>query len=304
MPHSNSAISEKGKFHSRRGETPLTRVRDMFDAVEVRVLQTPACSDAQGLWEFVQATWDDRAEDCGSSLPNTEDLLKELLHSGRLMLIQEILPFLICFNNITRISTHQLVRQRVGVTFSQQCSADSDWRHHDVLIPRSVQHNYDYIYQSICAKMLYAKMVDQGMSIREARYILPQNLHTFLYMYAGTNTVLSIYRKRRCTMISHWEMIVAMEKMRKAIIEAAPYMKEMFDALPAGCWWHKAKDRTNLYIPDAEHDVFEWNKRSFEHGYTPASVACADHDAVPTSYYIGQEEVEEHEWKTAAKKLG
>ena len=277
-------------------------MRDLYDAVGVKVLLTPASTPSSAFWEFINSTWGDGPE----MLPRPPDqleLLNSLTEEGRLWHAQEIMQFMVQFYGITRITTHCLVRQRVGVTFAQHCSAGSDWRHRDVLVPRSIKDRERYIRATIDAKVMYANMVDRGVGIQEARSILPQNLETFLYMYAPISVVADIYRKRICTMISGWEMICLMQRLRRAVVAAAPYTDPMF-SIPCkegACWWSRADPnvRINMFAPDRYHDRGDWNARSFEHSNPPDIVAGANKPSVATQWFIGQEEAEEGAWKEA-----
>lgn len=302
MPHSDHAKIDKGPFRPRHHEVPITRVRDLLEASSVRVLQTPADAPARAMHEFVHAAWADSPETGKLLDMSNEELLDDLLNSGRLWHAQEILSFMISFEGITRLLTHQLVRQRVGVVFSQQCSADSDWRHHDLLVPRSVRPWLkDYVEEALRAKLLYADMVDHDIGIREARHVLPQSLETFLFMYAPASVVTMVYNKRMCTAISPWEMVVLMRKMRDVILEVAPYMERALSPHPCAggrCWWTKARPevRTNLYIPDADHDTGDWHRDSFEHDRTAGQVAGNHLPPILTWYFQGLEEIGEQEW--------
>jgi thymidylate synthase (FAD) len=302
MPKNKDFKVEKGPFRSRRGEEPITRVRDLLEASSVRVLQAPSSMSFDAMWDFVHAAWADEPATPRPIDMSVSELLDDLLNSGRLWHAQEILSFMISFDGITRLLTHQLVRQRVGVVFSQQCSADSDWRHHDLLVPRSIGPYFrQYVEQAIQAKMLYAKMVDHDIGIREARHVLPQNLETFLLMYAPASVVTMVYNKRMCTMISPWEMVVLMRKMRDSILEVAPYMERVLSPRPCiggRCWWTKASPqvRTNLYIPDVDHDVSDWNPASFEHDRTAKQVAGNNEPPILTRYFQGLTEIGEEEW--------
>jgi len=297
------------RYRTRKGETPITRIRDLYDAIEIRVLQVPPENAADAVWEFENATWNDYPLQTGP--PHDADVLSNILKKGALWQAQEILPFMVCINNVTRIETHQLVRQRIGVTFSQQCSSDSDWRHHDVLVPRGMRRLHqtrDFVLAAITQKNVYAQMVDRGISVREARYILPQCLNTFIYVYAPAITLAGMYRKRICPMVHSWEMVVVMQKLRAAIIQAAPYMEELFvnPCKTDRCWYNRAAPecRTNMYFPDEDHaDPAGEFKDDYEMGtVTPEQSGGAHLRPIEEKYFIGLNQVEKEKWETMTRR--
>lgn len=300
-----------GRFRSRKGESPLTRVRDLYEAIEVSVMLTPPDNAAQAIWEFERATWHDRPDQ--TKVPDDLHILDEILSKGALWQAQEILPFMVCINNVTRVETHQLVRQRIGITFSQQCSSDSDWRHHDVLVPRGMARTdavHQFTMAAITQKNVYADLINRGQPVREARYILPHCLATFLYIYAPAITLAGMYRRRICPMVHSWEMVIVMEKLREAIIAAAPYMDQLLvnPCKTGNCWYNKADPdcQTNMYCPDEDHGGEPADARAtYEMGRLDPRGAGGDHLLpLKDKYFIGLTSVEKDKWQTMGRKYG
>ncbi len=285
----------KNPYKKRFNEVPLTIVKDLNDALSVTLIKKPQITGA--LREFVECGSKTRPpvfETAGTSL-------EKLIKSNALWQGLETLNFMFKVTGCSRMLTHQLVRQRIGITFSQQCSDSVDWRHQNIVLPRSVPKYV--VPAAIDMKMLYAKMVDSmNVSCQEARYVLPQCLETFLYIHVNLATLIPMLQKRECTMTQPWETFLWAKLTKAAILKDFPELESAFMSLcvQGKCFYHRAKnDPTSAYLyqPDVEHGSasFTWNPKSYVYPKTHEEMSAAG-KTHPRMYYIGNKKIEVAEY--------
>jgi len=278
-------IQWKNPYRRRFQEAPLTIVKDLYHALRVELIQKPQIIGA--LREFVE---------CGSMnvAPNFTDAgtsLKQLIQDNALWQGLETLHFTFRVTGCSRMLTHQLVRQRIGITFSQQCSDSVDWRHQNIVLPSSVSRNT--VPSILTMKMLYAEQIDSfRVSCQEARYLLPQCLETFIYIHVSLATLIFMIKKRACTMSQPWETYLWAQKTRRVILDQFPMLASLFtsDCSAMRCFYHRAKKNPTsayLYQPDAEHgnQKFKWDVGSYVYSVTHREMSGVDLPIRPSRYY-------------------
>lgn len=311
MPIDMKAEVLKRPFIDRTGEIPLTCVRPLNEAIEVSVIHSPNVNTfGPVLSAFTKACHRCSPPD-PVAIAHGVAPLDEIASGTALWQAMETLRFTLLVRNCSRVFTHQLVRARVGITYSQQCFGDTDMRHADVLLPggMDVAARSLMLDHSIKAKMHYADMLDNNIGLQQARYILPHTLATFIYIDASLNTLAGLYAKRCCTMTQAWETYLFAGRMRWAMIEAASYVEPAFKSPCAtgSCYYHKAKDTpfaiTHFYAPDATHDSFGWHPNSFVYGErTHENVASDGMNLLPKLYFEGERGIDSQQYGNLARR--
>lgn len=287
----------------------------MEQGVGVDILDISVPKDLE---EFVGAC---HRTSVGSTNTETKgkDILSTIGTGKTLWQCGEVITFGIRLSNVSRVFTHQLVRARVGVSFSQQCTGDVDMRHADFLVPncfyrddeRSIREQT--IKHFLDAKMLYVDMLARGFSIQEARYALPAGLAGHINMRICLGSLAELYKKRSCSMTQTWEMVVFADKLKSQIAEKAPWALPLFKSCrhskgQAHCWWHGTKDtpfaNTHLWKPDSDHDRVDclYNIASFVHPKTHKEVSSGP-DA-PDLFYSADTPIDRASWESAARRVG
>ena len=281
------------------GERPRTRFVDWLDAVEVEVRHGPDTRRVlRGMQEMKEASyspdWDLMMERADAAEADGD--------TGVLHLGLEVPSFLFVIRGVSRVMTHQIVRQRIGITYAQKCTGDGDIRHDDVLVPRSFNRPGNegllewYIRFNLDFKEMYAEQVDMNrVSWHSLRYAMPHGLSQYIYLNATLLTLKDIYGKRTCPeQPIEWQTICA--RLKKAMVNAgygvfANALTSNCDS--RSCHWHRRGVNDPLigriYWPDAEHDTGQWNPASFIHGGTAADVQGGP--PFTTREYDGRERV-------------
>lgn len=279
-------------------ETPTTAFVDLESAARVSVLVRPREEDASHYLSFVRTCH--REEPVESESGDCLDRLAAAAGGSTLRQASEILQFYLRIEGVTRSLTHQLVRARIGWTFSETCTGDRDWRHARVLVPRALMRDSgaleSYVSAALEAKRAYASALDSGMPTTVARYSLPHGIETYLHAWTNLSALSSWYAARTCTMTQGWEMVLLAEAVKIAVVSSSPWASPAFSCpCDSGkCWYHSARktalEHVNYYRPDEAHDRFLWNPVSFLYHGTPYEVQSG---AVPfqTRTYRGKERI-------------
>ncbi len=298
MPHKNTIPVRKKPSYVLKGEIPKTKFKDGLTSIKVDLIHWPDESIHLSSYAFQQATWANNPYVPGVNPKKDHKLLSNLniaaFQGNGLPLSLELYDFVFSISGITRIVTHQIVRNRIGATYSQQCSGDKDWRHHDVLVPRSLYKNKplykQFQHNVLTSKKIYADMLDtMDIPILDARRILPHCLETFIYVKFNLVTLISFIQKRDCTQTQEPEMVIVARKMRKVILKRFPFLKKLLEnkCQSGNCFYTKS-DRltgTSMFIPDSIHD-FDYNKKNFIYNKTVFEMVY-DLPPVRTEKYIG-----------------
>lgn len=306
-------------------EVPRTTFEDLEDAKRVTVLSRPEDSPLESYMTFARTCHN--PEPVVSVGGDDWDLVARSAGSGRLLgQDSELYYWTLRLEGLTRVLSHQLVRARIGWTFSETCTGDQDWRHGSFLIPRPWMRNEylleTHIGQMLRSKLLYAADLDgrlgcigddnglfsplaqcdalpdkfaQGATL-DARYGLHPNLKVYVHAKVNLAALRVWYAARSCTMTQAYEMVVLAERVREAVIAASPWAAKSFvrPCDSGQCWWHKNRGlgvmMTNYYKPDAVHDTFDWHPASWLYGRTPQEMNSGP---VPfeTRRYVGADRV-------------
>lgn len=308
MPH-NSKIEVKTKpADVLKGEIPRTQFKDSLEAVKVDLICYPDSRTDLCAYAFQKATWMTEPYLPLKNKKQDRKIVKDLkvyaFEKKGLPLSLELYDFVFCVSGITRIVTHQIVRNRIGATYSQQASGDKDWRHHSALVPRSIYRRKElykeFKKQVLEAKILYANMLDtMEIPVLDARRILPHCLETFIYVKFNLVTLASFIQKRDCVQTQEPEMVIVARKMKEVVLQKFPNLVSLLKNLcKEGKCYYSLFDRqvgTSMFIPDKDHD-FEYNKNNFFYDKTVQEMIY-DLPEVPCEYYIGMDKVRKLEFE-------
>ena len=272
MPINDTLVPKKHPYAIRFGQTGLTKFRNYRSAIKVELLNPePKDQMMKRLYQFVRATWADNPDqNANPTKEQMEDALNAMLSGKSLQLGLEATNLTFKISGINRIDLQQIVRQRIGVVFSVQCSGDRDLRHSEILVDECIaaQPNLlnEYIQVTLAAKESYARMVDSNISIQAARQILPQNSEMFMLMNTNLSTLLFFHQKRIDDGSQTWSMNIIAQQMADRVCEVYPEMSEVFEKNKTKFKFQESasKDRANtfstsLYYP--KNDTYDYHPR-------------------------------------------
>lgn len=306
--HNPELVPKKHPYKMQFGQKPLTHFRDYRKAINIELLEPESEEQMmKRLYRFVRATWEDSPND---NLHPTEQQMKEgldaMLSGKALGLGLEATSLTFVISGITRVDLQQIVRQRVGVTFSVQCTGDRDLRHSPILIEESVAQDPVLLQQVIDSHLLpkktYADLLDSDkVSIQAARMFLPESREMHMYMHTNLSTFLFFYQKRIDDSSQTWQINEVVRKMAEEICKVYPQMKPVFEK--ASTSFKMAKnaeaDRsstfaTALYIPKI--DSYEYHERDYLYNKTKEEFNFTN-TPIPDTYYWGDKRITQEQYE-------
>jgi len=305
MPHNPNLEPKHHAFRVLFGQKPLTKFKDYRKAIKVELLSPePKEAMMKRIYDFVKATWsEDGRESERATKEEMVDAMNQMLSGKALGLGLETINFTFRISGITRVDTHQIVRQRIGVTFSQQCTGDRMMHHNDILTEECIAGSSsinDFIEATLCNKVTYADMIDRGISIQAARTILPHNLETFIFMNTNLMTLMFFHQKRIDDGSQTWQINEIAQQMADVVCEAYPELKEVFEKNKKRFKFQKeaSADRKNLfstglYVP--KDDEFEYHERDFLYAKKKEEMHFTN-TPISTKYFWGLTEVTAEEY--------
>lgn len=302
MPHNKDIAKREKHSDVLQGETPRTTFKDALNSVQVDLIYWPDERINLAAHAFQKATWMHKPYVPGEDKEHDKELMEQVrvkaFKKKGLPLSLELYDFVFCVSGINRVVTHQIVRNRIGATYSQQASGDKDWRHHDALVPRSIyqeEETYSAFKKRVLnAKNLYADMLDsRKVPILDARKVLPHCLSTFIYVKFNLVTLMRFIRKRDCVQTQEPETVMVARRMREVTLEKFPEMEYLLEnRCKKGDCYYLTSDRgvgTSMFVPDKVHD-FPYNKDNFIYDKTVHEMVY-DLPPVPTENYEGYEKL-------------
>ena len=203
---------------------------------------------------------------CYSAL-SIEDLEEKLTRESIIKSIKKIMKlghysvlehatFTFAIEEISRVTSHQLVRHRLA-SFSQQSQryVKINKKGFTSIIPKSIEKNEKLakIFLDTIKKLgeIYQLLLDYNIEAEDARYILPQGVTTKIIITANARELLHIFNLRCCNR-AQWEIREVVMNMLKEVKGIAPTIFEnagppcILGSCPEGelsCGkpWHKNK---------------------------------------------------------------
>lgn len=129
----------------------------------------------------------------------------------------------------SRVTSHQLVRQRIGTSFSQRSQRYVTEDDYDYLVPPSIKKNkealemFDDKMQEM--KEVYNKLLELGIPKEDARFILP-TIKTNLMVSFNARSLYHFIKLRTCNR-AQWEIRDIANQMLEQVKEVAPVLFEI-----------------------------------------------------------------------------
>lgn len=154
---------------------------------------------------------------CYRSEPSAK-VLSHCLKAGHLSIFEHAsVTFLI--EGLSRVTSHQLVRHRIGWSYSQVSQRYTGCSRKDVVIPEGLEESMADALEA--AYNAYDAMVSNGVPRENARYILPNAAMTDMVVTANFRALLHFFELRLC-LRAQWEIRELATEMRQICCEIAP----------------------------------------------------------------------------------
>jgi len=180
-----------------------------------------------------------------------ERLIKQVLASGHTSTLEHA-SFTFGIEGISRISEIQLVRHRVGCSYSIQSGRYVKRGEAKFVIPEAIKNNKEiYIkYKKILrdVQSLYNEMTEKEIKAEDARYLQPQSLQTKIVVTMNARALLH-FLELRCCRRAQWEIQQLANLMLSEVRKVAPIIFEKAGAscMTTGICWEGEKMSCGLY---------------------------------------------------------
>lgn len=169
---------------------------------------------------------------CYSSKPyedidvgNSAKFIEKVIKSGHTSVLEHV-TFTFSIKDISRVATHQLVRHRVGFSYSQEslryvtlgekCKMTLP---DTILEDEPTKSMMETFYE--LGLTVYNKMIAQGAPPEDARYVLPMGIDTNIVVTANARALLNFFKLRMCNRTQE-ELRTTADEMWKKCMEVAP----------------------------------------------------------------------------------
>lgn len=276
MSKNNNLKKKNSPMPIRFGEKPNTEFKNALKSIKVSLVQAPSFEDAKKYCiPFSNATWADDPMSFNSSMDEkSKDLVMHKIFNYKILpTTMETIRCNFLIEGIGLQEVTHILRHRRAV-FSAECSADKWWTNKSALVPTAVENSPEFLERwkklVLESKQLYCDMIDsKQISIMDARNIFPRCLETYYFMSMSLKDALMFINDRIDKQIQPYtdnviayQMIIALVKQYPVLVKT---LNSKFIHKPSRFYVMTARqDRsTNLFQPDVDSDVFEWNENDF-----------------------------------------
>lgn len=220
---------------------------------------------------FLGQTWgptfslEDYSED------EIQGMVEIALEGKSLSTVLECIQFTFQIDGLSRASSHQLVRVRIGSGFSQKGMSDAYYGDADYVIPASiVVAGKEKEYKEVVEKSieLYKELFKLGVTYQDARFILPHAMTTSL-VWTVNFLALRNFCGKRMQRSQSWEMNMLCQLIKKEVKEVYPELSALL--IPFCEYSKKCQSFGNLfegcgkYPLERKHDRYVFSKEQIAH---------------------------------------
>ena len=149
-------------------------------------------------------------------------VLRRVTASGHHSVLEHA-SFTFNVSGVSRVLTHQLVRHRIA-SFTQQSQRYVKLRLGEYTTPTTIEDaGLDNEYHSTIKKIneFYNEMLEKGIPAQDARYILPNAMHSSIVITMNARELLHFFSLRSCNR-AQWEILELSDEMLRQCKEVAP----------------------------------------------------------------------------------
>ena len=162
---------------------------------------------------------------CYKSEKGNPAIIKRWVESGHESVIEHA-SATFRISGVSRALTHQLVRHRIGFSYSQESQRYVNAENFDYIMPESVAlSSLGFKYRGMMhdSKRTYSELIKAGIPKEDARYILPNACTTEIVVTANFRALRNFF-KLRCDKKAQWEIRELSNEMLKICKENVKYV--------------------------------------------------------------------------------
>lgn len=157
-----------------------------------------------------------------------ESFVRKLVSLGHESPMEHVC-FTFAIDGISRACSHQLVRHRIGVSFSQKSQRYVKENQFEYVVPPKIAVKPELLAQfekaMQNAQAEYAELLAAGVPAEDARFVLPNAAATSLVVTMNVRSLWHFFELRCCNR-AQWEIRSLANAMLKEVKEVAPLLFE------------------------------------------------------------------------------
>ena len=218
------------------------------------------------------ATWETAPVDQLDYDEETKDkAVRKILNREVIPSTQETLQFTFEISGMTYIEVCRLIRRR-SFAFQARCTGDSSIFNNDIIIPANIKGTkFEKDYVDLCKKQtqLYYDMIQDGISVMDARYIAPKSLSQTYYFTAKWNDLVTFIDSYDDMYVNDCIDAIIAFKVVQELVTKIPELKKYYKfnlqkSPKVAMFMHAKGECSDLFLPeDWYKDEFEWKKEDF-----------------------------------------
>lgn len=180
----------------------------------------------ESIVSFVSQTWGPTFDLKNYSEKEIDNIVELALNGKTLPLALESIQFTFQIDNLSRAISHQLVRVRVGSSFSQKGMSDTYYGDINYIIPASieaVEKTEEYINLMKRCSEFYKELFEAGVPFQDARYVIPHAATTSL-VWSVNLLALKNFCNQRMICTQSWEMNALCKLIRREVNKVYPHL--------------------------------------------------------------------------------
>ena len=155
-----------------------------------------------------------------------ESFVRKLVSLGHESPMEHVC-FTFAIDGISRACSHQLVRHRIGVSFSQKSQRYVKEKQFDYVTPPKIAAKPELAaeFEQAMADMqaVYEKLLAAGVPAEDARFVLPNAASTSLVVTMNVRSLWHFFELRCCTR-AQWEIRALANAMLAEVRKVAPLL--------------------------------------------------------------------------------
>jgi thymidylate synthase (FAD) len=156
-------------------------------------------------------------------------LIKQVIESGHTSTLEHA-SFTFSIEGVSRVTEIQLIRHRIGCSYSIQSGRYVKRGEAQYVIPPAIIKGDKKILKKVKqhfsnTQKLYNELIDFGIKAEDARYCQPQSLKTKIVVTMNVRALLHFF-ELRCCRRAQWEIQSVANEMLKIVKKKAPIIFE------------------------------------------------------------------------------
>jgi hypothetical protein len=247
-------------------------------AIDVNLRYMPTWEEAKAfLPDAIMSTWAAKSDEYDFTEHQKDALMYRALRKKFLPQYLEFVNVVFSVDGMTAHDLSHTLRNR-NASFAVECTGDNYKNRNDVSMPEAYNElglSHEYEALATLQMDLYAKAINSGMSVQDARLILPRGIHQFVMLRMTLGNALGLITQRIDTQIQPRSDNVFALQLAVAMCKKWPLLATLIDFDDTN-WYYVKETTTNFasrfFKPLPQNDKFENDDIEFKFDADPLHI--------------------------------